>query len=171
MPQFLFAGQIHKWVDQNGVTHYSDKAPYCTAVEVKLIELPATHNSRQGIENDYYSISNQWMRVHGERIVREQIKLEKAKVKASQHTNEPSFIYINEPKDYYAASYPYFYKHRYKNNRYNEHRKKHRKSIRHYGSTYSVQNKRSNTNRTGERGSKRQIKSIMATKGLTVTIK
>ena len=172
----ISAERVHKWVDENGVTHYSDEAPNQSVSEVTLIELPATHSKIVDVEKDYYSISNQWMRVHEERIAREKIKLEKAKVKASQRPAEPSVVYVNEPEDRYVVGYPYHIRHKYrhKDRRKDKHKRRHRDrddSMRHYGDRRSNQNKRSNLNRKGDQGHGRHSNSRRATKGLTVTAK
>ena len=83
---FAHAEKIHKWIDANGITHYSDEAPVKPVGDVILIELPASHTLTEGAEINYYSIFNQWKRVHQERIVREQIKLEKAKLQSIAKT-------------------------------------------------------------------------------------
>ncbi len=141
--------------------------------EVTLIELPAKHTTAPDAENDYYSISNQWMRVHKERIAREQIKLEKAKVKASQRPAEPSVVYVNEPEYGYGYGYPYRYRHKYRHKRKDKHHRRGDKkdSTRHYGGKHANQNKRSNLNKSGDGGRGRQTHSRRATKGLTVTAK
>ena len=172
----VFAERIHKWVDENGVTHYSDEAPVHSASEITLIELQATHSKNIDVENDYYSISNQWMRAYEERIAREKIKLEKAKVKASQRPAEPSIVYVNEPEDRYVVAYPYHFRHKYKHKRKhkNKHKRRHRDrddSTRHYGDRRSNQNKRSNLNRKGDKGPRRHSNSRRSAKGLTVTAK
>lgn len=170
----VLAEHAHKWVDENGVTHYSDEVPNHSASEVRLIELPVTHSKTVDVEKDYYSISNQWMRVHEERIAREKIKLEKAKVKASQRPAEPSIVYVNEPEDRYVVGYPYHFRHKYKHRNKDKHKRRHRDrddSMRHYGDRRSNQNKRSNLNRKGDQNLGRHSNSRRAAKGLTVTAK
>jgi len=90
------ANDVHKWVDENGVTHYSDEAPENIVNEVEQITLPATYSRAVGVQDDYYSIANQWMRVHEQRIALEKIKLEKAKQKAALRPVEPPVIVVNE---------------------------------------------------------------------------
>lgn len=60
---------VHKWVDADGVTHYSDEPPPATVTGLEQIELPATP-PRAADENAdrYYSISSQWQRMRRERI-------------------------------------------------------------------------------------------------------
>ena len=123
-----FASGIHKWVDEQGVTHYSDKAPESDIRQVSVIEIPAYYSTVSNIEQDYYSITNQWMRVHQERLELEKIKLEKAKQKAAQQPTIPQVVYINEPtEDRYRVSYPFFSHKKFKKHR------RHRKSGQDYG--------------------------------------
>ncbi|MEM7564656.1 MAG: DUF4124 domain-containing protein [Pseudomonadota bacterium] len=60
---------IHKWVDSNGVTHYSDVAPEAEAAST--LDIPVADSARTASTNDYYSIQNQWKRVNQERLARE----------------------------------------------------------------------------------------------------
>jgi hypothetical protein len=102
-----YAASVYKWVDANGVTHYSDEAPASTTTQVTLIEVPATRSVAVDAENDYYSIANQWMRLHQELIEREKITLEKTRQKAAQ---SPQIVYINEPNESrYVVAYPGFF--------------------------------------------------------------
>lgn len=115
------AGEVHKWVDENGITHYSDKAPKSDIEEVTLIEIPASYSTQSDNQNDYYSITNQWMRIREERLAMEKIKLEKAKQKASQQAAAPQIVYLNDP----GYSGPYFFPHHFPNN-FKHHKFKHR---------------------------------------------
>lgn len=131
-----YADQVHKWVDEKGVTHYSDKAPTSSTTQITLIEVPAKHTSAIDVEKDYYSITNQWMRIHEERLEREKIKLERAKLKAVQRPPTPQVVYLNEPnEDRYVVGYPYFYhrKHKYYRNRHG--------SNKHYGDKHAKHNR------------------------------
>lgn len=87
------ATAVHKWVDADGVTHYSDKPP--ESVDTTLIELsePAavkTASEDGGPADDYYSISNQWQRMNQERIERERLNLERERIRAAQQTPAPT---------------------------------------------------------------------------------
>lgn len=100
------AGSVHKWVDAQGVTHYSDQLPKSLASTnydaVKQIDvLDSYSNSSRYSENqdDYYSISNQWARMKEERLERKQLQLEKAKLKERQKAVAPQIVYVNQAKD------------------------------------------------------------------------
>lgn len=109
------SANVYKWVDTNGVTHYSDEAPTSNTTPVTQIDVPATQSVAVKQENDYYSIANQWQRLHEELIKQEKINLEKARQKAAQ---SPQVVYINQPNESrYVVSYPGFLhrRHYYKN--------------------------------------------------------
>jgi len=96
------AAAAHKWIDADGVTHYSDKPP--NSVETTLIELPergaletASENGRPA--DDYYSISNQWQRMNQERVERERLALERAKLRAAQQTPAPTPVVAEDDND------------------------------------------------------------------------
>lgn len=109
-----YAAEVHKWVDAKGITHYSDKAPASTTTVVTLIEVSATSSATAKVPNDYYSIANQWQRLHKERIARDRIELANAKQKATQQLAAPRIVYIKEPKETrYIAAFPGFSHHRH----------------------------------------------------------
>jgi len=91
------AAVVNKWVDADGVTHYSDEAPDPATTQVIKIDVPDTNSAKSSVENNYYSIKNQWQRLHKERIEHEKLKLEKAKQEAAQQPAMPQVVYINEP--------------------------------------------------------------------------
>ena len=122
------AGTVHKWVDAQGVTHYSDHLPENYSNSVKQIDVSNTYSSSDGsdYQQDYYSVTNQWARMREERLERKQLQLEKAKQKAAQQPFVPQVVYINQAEEdrnrnvYYPAYFPKFghrghaYKHRKK---------------------------------------------------------
>lgn len=119
------ADAVHKWVDVNGVTHYSDEVPSDEVKTVTQINLPVYSSSSSDAENDYYSIANQWMRVHEQRLALEKIKLEKAKQEAALRPVEPQVIVVNEtnrrgiflPRKRFVGHAPYYGDH-YKKKRH-----------------------------------------------------
>jgi len=97
------AAVVHKWVDEKGVTHYSDAAPETPATTVTRIELRDQMPAKRSVNNDYYSIKSQWQRLHKERLEREKLKLEKARQEAALRSAEPQVVYINEPREEQTA--------------------------------------------------------------------
>ncbi len=78
---------VHKWVDADGVTHYSDDPPENAATEATAIEVPVPTARETHPEDDYYSIANQWQRMHQERLARDKIALEQARVRAARESS------------------------------------------------------------------------------------
>jgi len=98
---------VHKWVDADGLTHYSDEPP--GAGETMLIELPEPAVSKSDDDEkpagDYYSISNQWQRMNQERLERERLNLERAKIRAARQTPAPDTADAGEDEVRYVTVY------------------------------------------------------------------
>lgn len=92
LPLAASTGAVNKWVDADGVTHYSDKAPDAEATEVTSVEVTVSYSEPVNAEDDYYSIANQWKRIHAERQATAKIKLEKALVEAN---SKPDVVYVD----------------------------------------------------------------------------
>lgn len=87
--QTVAGGPVHKWVDDDGVTHYSDEPPQSAATTLIELPKPARADSAGGSgepQDDYYSISNQWQRMHLERLERERLNLERERIRAARQT-------------------------------------------------------------------------------------
>ena len=107
-PFASFAASVHKWVDENGVTHYSDQAPGGQVAHIDQLEISNVYR-QSNVEEDYYSISNQWARMHTERLERKKIQLEKAKLKQSQSVSTPEVVYFaQEQESHRQVYYPVF---------------------------------------------------------------
>ena len=110
---------VHKWVDADGVTHYSDEAPEAATTQVIEIDAPVPRATGTKVDNDYYSIANQWARLHKERIEVEKLRLEKASHDAARQPAIAQVVYVNEPNNkQYVYAYPVRYRYRHKRNRY-----------------------------------------------------
>ena len=72
------ASVIHKWVDADGVTHYSDEPPTGDVTGLEQIDLPTPAIAAHRRASDYYSIANQWRRMHRERIELERARAARA---------------------------------------------------------------------------------------------
>ncbi len=132
------ADTVHKWVDEKGVTHYSDKAPKSTNYSAKQIDISDVYATPEK-EDDYYSIVNQWDRMHEERLERKKLQLEKAALKQAQAATVPQVVYIDSQDDRYSNYYYPSYQYRHK---YHHKRKKHHKKYNHavgkkYGGTHN----------------------------------
>ena len=104
------AAAVHKWVDDRGVTHYSDAAP--EAHETSIIQLESsTGNGRKRVAaekpDDYYSIANQWQRIQQERLQQQQLELQKAALISTRTTDQRRTDYDDEERSTrYVAAYP-----------------------------------------------------------------
>ena len=104
----LAAENAYRWVDENGVTNFSDTPPVTespTETNVIPFSIPDNYTTAIRPENDYYSIDKQWQRLHDERLKRDKIILEKQRVQLersrinSRSEPEPIPVY-NEPYIY-----------------------------------------------------------------------
>ena len=108
----LSAAVVHKWVDEKGVTHYSDAAPETPVTTVTKFDLGNRKPAESSVNNDYYSIKNQWQRLYKERLEQEKLKLEKARQEVALRSAEPRVVYINESREkqtgvvYQGSFYP-----------------------------------------------------------------
>lgn len=121
------AAVVHKWVDANGVTHYSDAPPGIESAGATKIELPDTAGNANAGASGYYSIANQWQRLQRERLARDQLALEQARQKATAQT--PEVVYVEKPRAtsrrmiYLGPPYPvkYYSRSRYGSGRHYRH--------------------------------------------------
>ncbi len=131
----LNAALVHKWVDADGITHYSDEAPDPSATKVTVMNVDEASGVNANTESDYYSIKNQWQRLHKERLEYEKIRLEKARQLAVQQASNPQVVYVSESREKeIVVAYPAAFYKRHKSARFH---RKHRR-----GSVTSVKNQR-----------------------------
>ena len=125
----LQAATIHKWVDDKGVTHYSDEPPQQSlnpVIQMPIVTGAITSGSADKTKNEhYYSIANQWQRMQQESRERQQRELQRAALKRTQQSTQPTqYREVRETR--YVSAYPRRY--------YRRHGKKsHYPSISHYG--------------------------------------
>lgn len=120
------AAVVHKWVDSDGTTHYSDEIPISAQSPVTRIELPDAPAATGDTASGEYSIANQWRRLHQERIEREKLALEKARQKAQQQ-QATEVVYVEQPRETrYVVTNPRYryrqhgyYRSHYKHGRHN----------------------------------------------------
>ena len=107
----VHAGSVHKWVDEKGITHYSDHVPNNINNSAERIEIPSTYESTVD-QDDYYSILNQWTRMREERLERKKLQLEKAKqkmaLKQAQAAAVPQVVYLGEQEERNTRYYPVY---------------------------------------------------------------
>ncbi|MEJ2114583.1 MAG: DUF4124 domain-containing protein [Gammaproteobacteria bacterium] len=137
----VHADSVHKWIDAQGITHYSDQLPVNNSsiakpIEATRVDVSSTyHNSSK--QNEYYSVTNQWARMREERIARKQLQLEKAKLKAAQRPVVPQVVYVNEIEEdqsravYYPTNLTSF---RHRGYRHGQQNYRHNAGNKHFGS-------------------------------------
>jgi len=112
------AAPIHKWTDERGVTHYSDKAPASPEAGVTRLDISTGEDSRTApaaSPDHYYSIANQWQRMNQERLQREQLELQRAALSVERRAAAQPVIAATEPRSTrYIVAYPYRYHRRHR---------------------------------------------------------
>jgi hypothetical protein len=171
----VYAGAVHKWVDAQGVTHYSDQLPEDTSKAVKQIDVSNVYSNSDSTDyqEDYYSVTNQWARMREERLERKQLQLEKAKQKAAQQPVVPQVVYLNQAEEERPGNvyYPAYFGHR--GYRYGHHKQKNRYAGKKHDGIYSSKfsNKFSGRNRGSSCRLPRNGYSRSGNSGLILTIR
>ncbi len=94
---------VHKWVDADGVTHFSDEPPTGIALEVDTVEFNGNLPPPVDTRDDYYSIANQWKRMREEREAKTRLRLEWARIRADA---SPEVLRAEPPPAHAATYYP-----------------------------------------------------------------
>ncbi len=107
-------GVVYTWVDEEGITHFSDTPPgkaANAAGDVEAMAMPAGFPDVPDAADDYYSITNQWQRLQDERESRQAMALERDRLRVEQirasrqvaraaanetNTEKPTVIYGGE---------------------------------------------------------------------------
>jgi hypothetical protein len=104
------AAAVHKWVDNRGITHYSDAAPEAPATRVIQLEIStgnSSSNAASETSDHYYSIANQWQRIQQERLQQQQLEMQKAALTATRTTDPGRADYDEEERSTrYVVAYP-----------------------------------------------------------------
>lgn len=113
---FASAAQVYTWVDDSGVTHFSETPPAEHIADTQLIDITPTEAPASNADNDFYSVVNQADRMEARRLENEKLAAEKqqANAEASKARAEAAAIQqgsYNDSADdnsrYYPA-YPYY---------------------------------------------------------------
>ena len=113
------AQEYYKWVDADGMTHYSESRPDAIT-DYEAFEFPQQYVSTNSDE-DYYSIQNQLKRVQEQRLLWRELNVPE---RPQQDVAVQEVIYQPEEVRYVPA-YPYYYKRHHYKDRYH-HKKHHR---------------------------------------------
>lgn len=91
LARFAHAGEemrveVYKWVDADGVTHYSEAPPAQSRAEVASFErMNLEFNPARPLQaQDYYSIINQAKRMEASRLARERLKHERERLRVQR---------------------------------------------------------------------------------------
>jgi len=64
------AGPVFTWVDQEGVTHFSESPPADTSIQPRQLDVLPPTDAGSAVVDDYYSIANQAERMEARRLER-----------------------------------------------------------------------------------------------------
>jgi hypothetical protein len=92
------AQTINTWVDEEGVTHYSDQKPAGQGSEVKEIEVPKSSVSEFESEAVNERINRQLQKLEQDRKAREQQAEEQKRAKTAEEALEREPIVVEEKK-------------------------------------------------------------------------
>ena len=103
---YAAAAPIFTWVDQDGVTHFSETPPEDDAVESFRIELEQAPAAGPAQDDDYFSVVNQVDRMRKSRLENEKVRTERLQAEAEARRAATA----NQPRssDYYYDSNRYF---------------------------------------------------------------
>ena len=79
---FAGATQVYTWVDDSGVTHFSETPPAERAADTQLIDITPTAAPASDADNDFYSVVNQADRMEARRLENEKLAAEKQQARA-----------------------------------------------------------------------------------------
>lgn len=106
--------EVYKWVDDQGVTHYSSgPPPDRTAIgeDLEMLQLDSTARSGAS-EQDYFSVTNQAERLEASRLARERLRLEREKLRLQQaQSRKPAPVVEAPARESYIVRYPAHFGH------------------------------------------------------------
>jgi hypothetical protein len=80
------AGTAHRWTDGAGITHFSDTIPSSAAFEISTLKLDDNFPPVSDGVSNYRSITNQWECMKKERDTRNELTLEKERIRAESRS-------------------------------------------------------------------------------------
>ena len=101
---------VHTWVDEQGVTHFSDAPPGGAQPSSEVQVQEAAPAQGAGGSGDYYSIVNQWQRMREEREQQDALELERERLDAARPPPPPTpgeMASEEAPTLLYPYPYPY----------------------------------------------------------------
>ncbi len=86
---------VYTWIDDDGVTHFSDAPPGkagATLGDVESMTMPDGFPEPTDAGENYYSIANQWQRMQEERAAREELALERKRLRIEEVRTERAAV-------------------------------------------------------------------------------
>jgi len=110
------AGPVYSWVDDDGITHFSDTPPIDESVSVRSIEDLPPPAAGISMDGNFYSVVNQATRMETQRLLAEKLRAERLQAEAEARqaraealaAQQPAIRYEKEPDRYI---YPYYPRH------------------------------------------------------------
>jgi hypothetical protein len=97
------AQEIYRWVDEQGVVHFSDTAPAAASGEVSTLTLEDTTPANYDPEQDIYNLAATGQRMQS---LREEMAAEREARRERAAAQPPAIVQYPEPQHY---GYPYDY--------------------------------------------------------------
>ena len=101
------AGDIYRWVDEEGVVHYSDTRPH-DEVPVEVVEIDASQSPDYNPAEDPYSILNQASRTHEIWLDYEAVRQARAQERLDAMADSPRPFPPAYQSYYEYSTYPYY---------------------------------------------------------------
>ena len=109
------AGPVYTWMDDSGVTWFSDTPPADESINAGLIEGLPPPAAGMPVDGDFYSVVNQAKRMETRRLLSEKLTAERLRAEAEASraraealaAQQPEIIYDNAPDGYFLPYYPY----------------------------------------------------------------
>jgi hypothetical protein len=119
------AGPVYTWMDDSGITWFSDTPPTDESINAGLIEGLPPPAAGMPVDEDFFSVVNQAKRMETRRLLSEKLTAERLQAEAEASraraealaAQQPTIVYENE-----AAGYIYPYYPRYHHRRPGKHR-------------------------------------------------
>lgn len=106
---------VYTWVDDSGITCFSDTPPANESARVELIDVLPPPAAGMPVEEDFYSVIRQAERMESRRLLNEKLTAERLQAEAEASraraealaAQQPDIIYDNAPDGYFLPYYPY----------------------------------------------------------------
>ncbi len=101
----LFAQEIYRWVDENGVVNFSENAPPGETAEVRKIVLEKSNPADHDPEEDVFNIEATSERMQAYR--EDMAKRREARLESQRNASQQQVVQYREPRRYGSPLYWY----------------------------------------------------------------